>query len=199
MAVRPEWMNFDDEWVEEVRRGFLACKVFCWFPIYCKFDDLITRVVVLTNSGLAYGQMTNNLTSMAATMELNGVPNDVVANFNPISILLIGPLMNILVYPALRKSRINFSPIKRIAVGFALAAFAMVASCVTQAYVYRLGPCGTNASKCEDSDGNSLYAPISVWIQLVPYGLIGFSDVLGSVTALEYAFTKAPENMRSTV
>ena len=33
---RPSWMNFDDEWVDEVRRGLLACKVFLWYPIYCK-------------------------------------------------------------------------------------------------------------------------------------------------------------------
>lgn len=41
-AVRPIWMTFDDHWVDEVRRGLLACKVFLWFPIYW----------------LAYGQMT---------------------------------------------------------------------------------------------------------------------------------------------
>ena len=33
---RPKWMTFDDLWVDEVRRGFKACAVFLWFPIYCK-------------------------------------------------------------------------------------------------------------------------------------------------------------------
>lgn len=42
-------------------------------------------------------------------------------------------------------------------------------------------------------------ANISVWVQLLPYGLIGFSEIMASVTSLEYAFTKAPTNMRSTV
>jgi proton-dependent oligopeptide transporter, POT family len=32
---RPSWMTFDDQWVDEVRRGFKACAVFCWFPLYC--------------------------------------------------------------------------------------------------------------------------------------------------------------------
>ena len=32
---RPKWMTFDDKWVEEVRRGFKACSVFAWFPLYC--------------------------------------------------------------------------------------------------------------------------------------------------------------------
>jgi POT family proton-dependent oligopeptide transporter len=35
-ASRPGWMTFDDEWVDQVRRGLLACKVFLWYPLYCK-------------------------------------------------------------------------------------------------------------------------------------------------------------------
>lgn len=33
---RPRWMTFDDQWVDEVRRGFKACSVFLWYPIYCE-------------------------------------------------------------------------------------------------------------------------------------------------------------------
>jgi POT family proton-dependent oligopeptide transporter len=40
---KPSWMTFDDNWVDEVRRGFKACSVFCWFPIYCM---TFLRVVV---------------------------------------------------------------------------------------------------------------------------------------------------------
>jgi hypothetical protein len=57
---RPIWMTFDDAWVDEVRRGLKACSVFVWYPIYW----------------LSYSQMTGNLTSQAATMQLGGVPND---------------------------------------------------------------------------------------------------------------------------
>lgn len=31
-------MTFDDQWVDEVRRGFKACGVFVWFPLYCEFS-----------------------------------------------------------------------------------------------------------------------------------------------------------------
>jgi dipeptide/tripeptide permease len=37
---------------------------------------------------LAYNQMTGNLTSQAAVMELNGVPNDIINNINPISLIV---------------------------------------------------------------------------------------------------------------
>jgi POT family proton-dependent oligopeptide transporter len=180
---KPGWMTFDDAWVDEVRRGILACKVFLWFPLYW----------------LAYNQMTNNLTSQAATMKLGGVPNDIVNNFNPLFILLLVPVMDRLVYPGLQKMGLQFTPIKRITCGFFIAALAMVSACVTQVYIYRMSPCGNHANTCEDEDGNTLFAPISVWVQLLPYGLIGFSELMASVTSLEYAYTKAPANLKSSV
>ncbi|KIW73101.1 hypothetical protein PV04_01245 [Phialophora macrospora] len=178
-AQRPAWMTFDDAWVEEVRRGLKACAVFLYLPLYW----------------LAYGQMTGNLTSQAAVMELKGVPNDIIQNLNPISIIIFIPLMDFVIYPALRKARINFTPIKRIAFGFALASLAMVSACVIQVYIYRMSPCGHHASD-PDCSGP---APINVWVQTVPYVLIGFSEIMASITSLEYAFTKAPYNMRSFV
>lgn len=42
-ANRPEWMTFDDEWVDEVSRGVKACKVFLWYPLYCERVALIGR------------------------------------------------------------------------------------------------------------------------------------------------------------
>jgi len=56
---------------------------------------------------------------------------------------------------------------------------AMVSATVTQYYIYKMSPCGTFANTCEDADGNALSTDISVWV--------------------EYAFTKAPKNLRSTV
>lgn len=34
---RPQWMNFDDQWVDELRKGFKACTVFLWIPLYCEY------------------------------------------------------------------------------------------------------------------------------------------------------------------
>jgi POT family proton-dependent oligopeptide transporter len=143
--------------------------------------------------------MTNNLTSQAAVMKLGGVPNDIVSNFNPLFIVLLIPIVDQLIYPFLRKLGIKFTPIKRITCGFFLASSAMISACVTQYYIYQMSPCGNHANSCEDENGNTLGANISVWVQLLPYGLIGFSEIMASVTSLEYAFTKAPTNMRSTV
>jgi proton-dependent oligopeptide transporter, POT family len=95
-ASKPAWMIFDDAWVDEVRRGLLACKVFLWYPLYCTspLPNSRTTPSLLTIPGLAYGQMTNNLTSQAAVMKLGGVPNDIVSNFNPLFIVLLIPIMD---------------------------------------------------------------------------------------------------------
>lgn len=37
-ANKPAWMTFDDQWVDEVRRGLKACVVFLWYPLYCEYN-----------------------------------------------------------------------------------------------------------------------------------------------------------------
>jgi proton-dependent oligopeptide transporter, POT family len=110
------------------------------------------------------------------------------------------PILDFFIYPTLRKYKINFTPIKRMTVGFAMAALSMVASTVTQWYIYQRSVCGTHASG--DLPGTDETCPtvdISVWVQTLPYVLVGLSELFTNVTSLEYAFTKAPANMRSLV
>lgn len=146
----------------------------------------------------SYNQMTNNLVSQANTMNLGSTPNDIVAKLNPLFIVILVPIMDFLVYPALSKAGIRLSPIKKITAGFALSSFAMVSACVIQHYIYTMSPCGynINALSKKRKDCN---ADISVWVQVFPYGLIGMSEILASITKLEYAYTKAPNNMKSTI
>ncbi|OJD12921.1 hypothetical protein AJ78_06548 [Emergomyces pasteurianus Ep9510] len=180
IANKPVWMTFDDAWVDEVRRGLKACAVFLWYPLFW----------------LSYNQMLNNLTSQAATMTLNGVPNDVVTNLNPFTLILFIPLLDRFFYPPLRKLGINLTPVKRITIGFVLAGCSMIGATIIQYYIYKLGPCKKYANKCA---ADNIPAPISVWVQTVPYVFGGISEIFASVTSLEYAFTKAPKNMRSLV
>jgi POT family proton-dependent oligopeptide transporter len=180
-ANKPAWMDFDDAWVDEVRRGLMACRVFLWYPLYW----------------LAYNQMLNNLTSQAATMKLGGVPNDIINNLNPFALIIFIPIFDQIVYPGLRKLGFNFTPLKRITAGFCMAGAGMIVAAVTQHYIYKLGPCGDQANYCLEVKGE--YTNISVWIQALTYILGGISEILASVTSLEYAYTKAPKNMRSLV
>ncbi|KAJ5631414.1 uncharacterized protein N7484_011514 [Penicillium longicatenatum] len=181
--LRPKWMTFDDAWVDEVRRGFAACKVFCWYPLYW----------------LAYGQLTNNLTSQAGTMTLHGVPNDVVNNLDPFALIIFIPICDTFVYPGLRKMGFRFTAIKKIFCGFMIAMLAMVWSAVTQYYIYKTSPCGYEANNCYTADGAIRPSPLNVWIQAGAYVLIAFSEIFALITSLEYAYSKAPRNMRSLI
>jgi POT family proton-dependent oligopeptide transporter len=180
---KPTWMTFDDQWVDEVRRGFKACSVFLWFPLYW----------------LTYNQLNNNLVSQAATMTTNGLPNDVLSNLDPLTLIIFIPICDLFFYPALRRVGLNFSALKRITFGFLTGAGAMTWAAVVQHYIYKTSPCGYEAATCTDEAGNALPSPLNVWIQTGSYILIAFSEIFASITGLEYAFTKAPKNMRSLV
>jgi POT family proton-dependent oligopeptide transporter len=137
---------------------------------------------------------------MAAAMTLNGTPNDLIQNLNPISIIILIPIFDNVIYPYLRRKGINFSPIKRIATGFMVVGTSMIYAGVLQHYIYQMSPCHNNfPSECTSADGYPLAAPINVWVIAGAYILVGIGEIFASVTALEYAFTKAPKRMKSVV
>jgi len=136
----------------------------------------------------------NNLLSQAAVMQKHGIPNDVLSNLNPFALLIFIPLCDLLVYPWLRKMRIRFTPVKRVALGFWVASAAMVWSAIVQLYIYRFSECGDYASGTDCAP-----VRINVWAQTGAYILVALSEVFTSITSLEYAYSKAPRNMRSMV
>jgi proton-dependent oligopeptide transporter, POT family len=179
---KPKWMTFDDAWVDQVRRGLKACYVFAFLPIYW----------------LPYSQISNNLTNQAATMRLDGTPNDIVQNLDPIVLIIFIPLLDQFGYPYIAKKGWNFTPIKKMAIGFMMGTCAMICAAVTQYYIYQMSPCGYNASD-QDCIAERGPPPISVWVQALTYAFVAFSEIFTSVVGLEYAFTKAPKNMRSFI
>ncbi|KAJ6488434.1 peptide/h+ symporter protein [Mycena vulgaris] len=180
----PAKITWDDEFVGEVHRTMSACKVFLFFPIFW----------------LCYSQIDGNLGTVAAGMTLHGTPNDLIQNLNPISIIIMIPIFERVLYPFLRSRGINFSPIKRIAAGFFVAGLAMVYSAVLEHYLYNTSPCGDHLpSECVGADKNPLASPINVWVVSGPYILVGIAEIFASITSLEYAYTKAPLRMKSVV
>ncbi|UNI18949.1 hypothetical protein JDV02_005178 [Purpureocillium takamizusanense] len=185
---RPSWMTFDDAWVDELRRGFAACAVFCWTPVFW----------------LCYNQVSNNLISQAAVMQRDGIPNDILSNLNPLSLLIFIPLNDFFIFPALRKAGVRLTPIKKITLGFYIGACAMIWAAVVQYHIYKRSVCGSHASghMWSDDEQAMVQCPpvdISVWAQAGSYVLVALSEVFASITAFEYAYSKAPKNMRSMV
>jgi dipeptide/tripeptide permease len=159
--------------------------MFCFFPIQ-----------YINDNGL--GIATDALSTMFIT---NGVPNDLLYNFNSLAIIVMAPVLNYGLYPLLRKYHIRFGPVARITFGLFLSAVGGVGYTVLNYYAYKLGPCGDHGSSasCVDADGVSLVAPISIWWLALPFSIGGISELFVNVPAYGIAYSRAPKNMRGLV
>lgn len=127
-------------------------------------------------------------------METHGLPNDVIAFLNPVSVIILLPLAEHTLYPALRRAKITFSPINRMALGFLFESFAQAYAAGLQHLVYSAAPCFTAPLKCTLAPGPNR---VNVWAQTPIYVLEGLGEVFSSPSAYEYAYDAAPPSMKS--
>ncbi|PMD40414.1 peptide transporter PTR2-A [Hyaloscypha variabilis F] len=174
---------WSDEFVDEIKIALASCRVFLFFPIYW----------------VAFSQMLNNFVSQAGTMELHGIPNDVLGNIDALTIIIFIPVLNVWLYPILQRNGIPFRPIARITVGFIIAGLAMVYAAGVQHLIYISPPCYDSPLHCAASNDGSIPNKVNVLIQIPAYLLIGFSEIFASTAGLEYAYTQAPPSMKSFI
>lgn len=170
-----------DKFVDEVIRAFYACKVFVFYPIYW----------------VVYGQMLNNFITQAGQMELHGLPNDILQAIDSLTIIIFIPIFEHFVYPFIRRFT-PFKAITKIFWGFMFGAISMVYAAVLQHYIYKAGPCYDNPMGCAPEYSNTPNR-VHVAIQTPAYFFIAISEILASITGLEYAYTKAPVLMKSFI
>lgn len=167
--------NWNDQFVDELKQAIMACKIFVPLSIYW----------------VCYNNLSNNLISQAAVMNRPpGLPNNIMNNFNPIALLIFIPIVDLVIYPTLRKNKINFFPQQRITLGFFLGAISMVYAAVLQHYIYQ--------DELFISSGGET-SNVNVFLQIPCYVLIAFSEICASITSIEYAYTHAPKSMKSLV
>ncbi|KAJ7877799.1 MFS peptide transporter [Mycena leptocephala] len=147
----------------------------------------------------AEGLPVNHSDKLGAAMISNGAPNDLLNNFNSLTIILFTPIVAYVVYPGLEKLGIKCGPIRRMTFGMFLCAAGGLAGGIVQLYVYRTSPCGYQASTCVDADGNALVSKISIWVQLVNVAITAISELFVNVTSYEMAYARAPPNMKAAV
>ena len=136
-------------------------------------------------------------------MQLHGLPNDILPNLDPITIVILVPLMDRLIYPFIRtRLHLAFTPMTRITLGFLIAALAMLYAGGLQTFIYAAPPCYSHPSKCNaGAIGDGQFKPNEIHVawQTPAYVLIALSEILASITGLELAYAKAPENMKSFI
>ncbi|KAK1775985.1 major facilitator superfamily domain-containing protein [Copromyces sp. CBS 386.78] len=174
-------VEWSDQFVEDVRRTFQGTGIFCFFPIQ-----------YLNDNGL--GSAASFLSTMLKT---DGVPNDVIQNFNSISIIAAAPVLNYGLYPTLRRFNIHYGPIARITTGLAMSTLGGVGYTLLNYYAYKLSPCGEyGSSDCTVGTG---VADISIWFLAIPFAVGGISELFVNVPAYGIAYSRAPPNMRGLV
>ncbi|KAF2996484.1 peptide transporter ptr2 [Curvularia kusanoi] len=182
-------LPWDDAFISELKTALRACKVFLFFPIYW----------------LTYSQMMNNFISQAGQMQLHSLPNDILPNIDPLTIILLVPLMDRLIYPFLRtRLHLAFTPATRITLGFLIASLAMLYASILQHFIYTSPPCFSLPSACPAAlipGTNGQFAPNRIHIawQAPAYVLIALSEILASITGLEIAYAQAPASMKSFI
>lgn len=142
--------------------------------------------------------MSSNLTSQAATLNLGGVPNDLLIDLDPIFCIVLSPLYMYALYPGIERLGFCFPLARRISLGFLSSALAMASAAVLQHFVYATNPCGKYANACIHR-AEPQRSPVSVWLQFPIYALLANSEILAATSATEYAYSQAPANMRSIV
>jgi hypothetical protein len=149
--IHTQW---NDQFVEDVRRTFQATGIFCFFPIQ-----------YINDNGL--GSAASFLSTMLKT---DGVPNDLISNFNPLSIIAFAPILNYGLYPLLRRWKIHYGPVARMTTGLFISSIGGIGYTVLNYYAYKLGPCGKwgSSDTCVDENGNTRVAPITIWVRLAP-------------------------------
>ena len=145
--------HWNDQFVEDVRRTFQATGIFCFFPLQ-----------YINDNGL--GQAASFLSTMLRT---DGVPNDVIQNFNSLSIICMAPVLNYGLYPLLRRMNIHYGPIARITTGLMMSSIGGAGYAILNYYAYKNSPCGEyGSSDCKIGTG---VADISIWFVRNPRAL----------------------------
>jgi proton-dependent oligopeptide transporter, POT family len=105
-----------------------------------------------------------------------------ISALNPLMVMIIIPLLNVAVYRPLEKFGITVRPLQKMTLGMFLAAAAFAVAAFLQLAI-------------EAAGRNEVHV---LW-QIAQYIVMTTSEVLVSVTGLEFAYTQAPRSMKSTM
>jgi len=150
-----------------------------------------------------YSQMSTTMFNQGCQMNLR-IGNNVIMPvaalnlFDTLVIIVLIPLFDKCLYPTLHRWGLRLTMLRKIGIGFFFAALSMLAAGVIEVMRLERFRAGRVAgdSICHSSSEN-LMVDMSIFWQVPQFVLIGTSEVLASVTALEFFYTQAPDSMKS--
>ena len=162
-----------DDAVDGVRAVLRILIVFALVtPFWSLFDQKASTWIVQANS---MTRPTFSLFGNAFSFE----PAQMQA-LNPLLVMLLIPLNNLLLFPAIRRLGIEPTALRRMTAGIAFTALAWVVIGTIQVVM----------------DGGT---PTSMAWQILPYAILTLGEVLVSATGLEFAYSQAPAPMKGII
>ncbi|XP_066303655.1 solute carrier family 15 member 4-like [Branchiostoma lanceolatum] len=188
-AKRSKGGRYPDEEVDDIKQLLSILGIF------------LTMLVYFT----LYSQMSTTYLIQSRYLRLPELDKDdffystiVVSLINPVSILLMVPLMDMVVYPCLSKSGWRPTYLQRMGVGMFLSMLSVTAAGAVE--VYR-GKVHHQGSVFHQNISGQVYnaTDLSVFIQVPQFFLSGVSEIMAVVTGFHFAYTQAPRRMKGTV
>lgn len=131
-----------------------------------------------------FDQQGASWTEQAMKMDLNVFGYNLEASqiqaLNPIMVMLLIPLFSGVVYPMITKMGFEMTMLRKLSIGMLTAGSSFISMGIFQVFI---------------DDGVKL----SVAWQILPYLLLTMSEVMVSITGLEFAYTQAPKSMKGTI
>lgn len=148
---------------------FKVCTIFIFIPIFWAIFDQHGSTWILQASA-----MDTHIFGWEVRPEQ-------VSAWNPLMVMALIPLMN-LVYKFSKKVGFEWTPLRRMVIGLAMAGASFAVAALIQQEIDEVGE-----------------GVVSIWWQVLAYLILTTSEVLVSITALEFAYTQAPQRMKSVV
>ncbi|XP_019619905.1 PREDICTED: solute carrier family 15 member 4-like [Branchiostoma belcheri] len=188
-AKRSRGGRYPDEEVDDIKQLLSILGIF------------LTMLVYFT----LYCQMSTTYRIQSRYLRLPTLDKDdyffstiIVSLINPVSILLMVPLMDLVVYPCLSKVGWRPTYLQRMGVGMFLSMLSVTAAGAVE--VYR-GTVHQQGRVVHQNISGQVYnaTDLSVFIQVPQFFLSGLSEIMAVVTGFHFAYTQAPRRMKGTV
>lgn len=162
-----------DEAVDGVRAVLRVLIVFALStPFFSLFDQKASTWIVQADKMVAptITMFGTSFTFVAAQMQA----------LNPLLVMLFIPFNNAVLFPLLRKTGIEVTPLRRMTTGIVFSSLSWIVIGAVQLAI--------------DSG-----TPVSMTWQVLPYALLTFGEVLVAATGLEFAYSQAPKSMKGVI
>jgi|LauGreDrversion4_2_1035121.scaffolds.fasta_scaffold10049_5 peptide/histidine transporter 3/4 len=160
--------RFEDHFIDD------AASLFTLLPF---FAMIIPFMVAYFQISTVYESQTAKMDLFIGSWEM---PTPYMCNIDPIAVIIGAFLMDKLVYPKLRAmNRMPSIPL-RVSFGFILASAANWCAMGVEMIIKSSAP-----------------KSVSVWLQIPQFSLVAFGEIFVFATALEVAYTKSPDSLKT--